>query len=922
MADWSSQNITLTAKGASALSKVQAGSGSLTITKVVASEQYVAESTLREVTSLSVENLPLTIIDRHEVQDGGSVIQVQLSNLYLGKAFTLNEIGVFATHSDNPSEEFLYIIAQVDAETGDKIPLYATTPVTATYDIYLYNVGADNIEITISSAGLVTYEALNKACDIIQRNTAYEVGDILHSHSLKKGLAIKCTVAGITKSTDTDLSHKNVGDTVEDGTSQWVVIAPSTTADFDAHNHSVDAHPELIKQLIESGLNVIKRSHSYAKGDIAYSYKIPSWAFLECIIAGTTSDGWYFPESSEIKVGDTIVDYTVTWKVRKVADTASKLATPRTLSLTGKAAGSTTFDGSSNASINVTSVNANTASKLSTARKINITGNASGSAAFDGSGDVSISTTVNESKHAAAADTLKSDIASETSTVARPVWLSWEGDNTKQTVSPNLTYTCSTKTLTAANFKGHLAGNADSATNADSASLISPFEIATANAFRNVWFSDSGTNNKACYNPNIQYNPSTNVLKVGTVQGTATNADTVDGVHAASLFYNKGNWASDNWATIGTYQVNDNPPVSGAYKWGQVISSSTNEARFQLYASHVFAGTGHLYYRTGWADDKQPWNTILDSENYNRFAPTKTGVGASGTWGINITGNAASATTATKANTASSVAWAGVTGKPGTYPPSAHNHDSAYPSVTGARASGTWGINISGNAASATNATKWNGIIDDHATENNTDTWIPVFVDGKMQHTDRTKMTVGNADTVDGYHASDLLRILGGNRTPVITDIFDRAGTIDMSTMSAADKAKHKANINKASNVTQNIWNNSTGIHAYGGDTDINGYSHGTLKLTQSYKNFDKILVVSSDDDGDYAFYNMWDVWELANAFASSYRFNLLGQGNIYWTLYGTAKHGTTTNYAVSTDTVWSCQDQDSGIIAIYGIKY
>lgn len=324
MADWSSQNITLTAKGASALSKVQAGSGSLTITRVVASEQYVAESVLREVTSLSSENLPLTIIDRHEVQDGGSVIQVQLSNLYLGKAFTLNEIGVFATHSDNPSEEFLYIIAQVDAETGDKIPLYATTPVTATYDIYLYNVGADNVQITISSAGLVTYEALNKACDIIQRNTAYEVGDILHSHSLKKGLSIKCTVAGTTKSTDTDLSHKEVGDTVEDGTSQWVVIAPSTTADFDAHNHSLDAHPELVAKIIESGgVNVIKRSYDYAKGDIAYSNKIPSWAFLECTVPGTSSDGWYFPEPSEIKVNDTIVDGTVTWKVRKIGSGSS-----------------------------------------------------------------------------------------------------------------------------------------------------------------------------------------------------------------------------------------------------------------------------------------------------------------------------------------------------------------------------------------------------------------------------------------------------------------------------------------------------------------------------------------------------------------------------------------------------------------------
>ena len=116
-------------------------------------------------------------------------------------------------------------------------------------------------------------------------------------------------------------------------------------------------------------------------------------------------------------------------------------------------------------------------------------------------------------------------------------------------------------------------------------------------------------------------------------------------------------------------------------------------------------GIGHLYYRNRrdagnlWSD----WRTVAFTSDINSFAPTKTGGGASGTWGINITGNAKTATTA------SSVSWSGVTGKPGTYPPSAHNHDSAYPSVTGARASGTWGINITGNAASATNADKVDG---------------------------------------------------------------------------------------------------------------------------------------------------------------------------------------------------------------------
>ena len=38
------------------------------------------------------------------------------------------------------------------------------------------------------------------------------------------------------------------------------------------------------------------------------------------------------------------------------------------------------------------------------------------------------------------------------------------------------------------------------------------------------------------------------------------------------------------------------------------------------------------------------WATLLDSSNYTNYTVTKTGGGASGTWGINITGNAATAT--------------------------------------------------------------------------------------------------------------------------------------------------------------------------------------------------------------------------------------------------------------------------------------
>lgn len=61
---------------------------------------------------------------------------------------------------------------------------------------------------------------------------------------------------------------------------------------------------------------------------------------------------------------------------------------------------------------------------------------------------------------------------------------------------------------------------------------------------------------------------------------------------------------------------------------------------------------------------------------------------------------------AVSAKTADSVSWAGVTGKPSTYPPSGHNHDSAYPATNGSRATGTWGINITGSSASCTGNAK------------------------------------------------------------------------------------------------------------------------------------------------------------------------------------------------------------------------
>lgn len=71
----------------------------------------------------------------------------------------------------------------------------------------------------------------------------------------------------------------------------------------------------------------------------------------------------------------------------------------------------------------------------------------------------------------------------------------------------------------------------------------------------------------------------------------------------------------------------------------------------QIWATHA-GSLAHRYGNSGGIE--KTWRTILDSANYTSYTVTKTGSGASGTWGISITGNAATATKATSADKATS----------------------------------------------------------------------------------------------------------------------------------------------------------------------------------------------------------------------------------------------------------------------------
>jgi len=134
---------------------------------------------------------------------------------------------------------------------------------------------------------------------------------------------------------------------------------------------------------------------------------------------------------------------------------------------------------------------------------------------------------------------------------------------------------------------------------------------------------------------------------------TATTADQIDGVAFRNTASNSGVNADTLDSNGVTYYTSGVTNFSGNATDGALYS--------QAYSSswqHQIAGdyrSGQIALRGKNNGTWQSWRTVLDSGNYNSYAPTLTGTGASGTWGINITGNAATATSATSASSAATL---------------------------------------------------------------------------------------------------------------------------------------------------------------------------------------------------------------------------------------------------------------------------
>lgn len=132
-------------------------------------------------------------------------------------------------------------------------------------------------------------------------------------------------------------------------------------------------------------------------------------------------------------------------------------------------------------------------------------------------------------------------------------------------------------------------------------------------------------------------------------RGTAYTADTYSSNFVNKefvAFAERGSWAYANNGYVST-DTGVNIPLAGTaiFQWG---ASDTNKT--QLYITpHNNSGVSNpaanemLFYTSNGSGYTSAWTRVLTHRNYTNYTVTKTGGGASGTWGISITGTAASA---------------------------------------------------------------------------------------------------------------------------------------------------------------------------------------------------------------------------------------------------------------------------------------
>lgn len=214
---------------------------------------------------------------------------------------------------------------------------------------------------------------------------------------------------------------------------------------------------------------------------------------------------------------------------------------------------------------------------------------------------------------------------------------------------------------------------------------------------------------------------------------------------------------------------------------------------------------------TGQANTYGDWKTLLDSTNYTSYTVKKDGTGASGTWGISITGNAATATKATSADSATKATQDG----------NGNTITSTYLPLTGGSVTGTI-------TTSASQILKWTP-----STTDNNDTGCSWY-------------GIGTYKASDGYKRLNISHYFGINFTTKNSDsCFTHNGNtiitsanIGSQSVAYATKATQDGagNVITSKYVTIDTTQTISGAKTFSKETTISSATASTNKTTGALK--------------------------------------------------------------------------------------
>lgn len=214
---------------------------------------------------------------------------------------------------------------------------------------------------------------------------------------------------------------------------------------------------------------------------------------------------------------------------------------------------------------------------------------------------------------------------------------------------------------------------------------------------------------------------------------------------------------------------------------------------------------------TGQANTYGDWKTLLDSTNYTSYTVKKDGTGASGTWGISITGNAATATKATSADSATKATQDG----------NGNTITSTYLPLTGGSVTGTI-------TTSASQILKWTP-----STTDNNDTGCSWYGIGTYKASDGYKMLNISHYFGINFTTKNSDSCFTHNGNTIITSANIGSQSVAYATKATQDGA---GNVITSKYVTIDTTQTISGAKTFSKETTISSATASTSKTTGALK--------------------------------------------------------------------------------------